>query len=89
MNAITEHSFATAVQQALTAKGWSKKRLAIFLEKNASTVSLWLAGRHRPRPDEEQTIAKLAQLLRIIGILFLPRSLNLPHPGFIIKTGEM
>jgi KaiC/GvpD/RAD55 family RecA-like ATPase/transcriptional regulator with XRE-family HTH domain len=63
MNAKPAQSFATTLQQALTAKGWSKKRLALFLEKDASTVSLWLAGRHRPRPDEEQTIAKLATFL--------------------------
>ncbi len=59
----TSHSFATAVRQALRAKGWSQKHLASFLEKDASTVGLWLAGRHKPRPDEELTIKKLAQLL--------------------------
>jgi KaiC/GvpD/RAD55 family RecA-like ATPase/transcriptional regulator with XRE-family HTH domain len=52
-----------AIKQELRSRGWSQKKFASFIEKDESTVSLWLSGRHGPRADDEEIVRKLAEFL--------------------------
>lgn len=67
-NQETSKNFTTALKQGLRARDWSQKKLAAFIGKDESTVSLWLSGRHGPRLDDEVTIRKLADFLHLEGV---------------------
>src|SRR5215218_1931623 len=58
-------TFVEALTHELHARQWSQKALAAFLGRDASTVSLWLSGRQRPRAADEPTMRKLAEFLRL------------------------
>jgi KaiC/GvpD/RAD55 family RecA-like ATPase/transcriptional regulator with XRE-family HTH domain len=58
-------TFVEALTHELHARQWSQKGLAAFLGRDASTVSLWLSGRQRPRAEDEPTMRKLAEFLRL------------------------
>src|ERR1044072_8209111 len=55
--------FAATLLKQLKDKHLSQKLLAQRLGKDASTVSLWLRGQQRPRPEDQDTIRKLAKFL--------------------------
>lgn len=51
-----------SIKAALTARGWSQDRLAKEIGESPQLVSLWLIGKHFPRPDK---LLKLALKLRL------------------------
>lgn len=52
-----------ALKGKLSEKGWSQKKLAAHLERDNSTVSLWVTGRQAPRADDKDTIVSIARFL--------------------------
>jgi KaiC/GvpD/RAD55 family RecA-like ATPase/transcriptional regulator with XRE-family HTH domain len=54
---------ADALKAKLEEKSWSQKQLAAHLERDNSTVSLWVSGRQAPRVEDADTISRLARFL--------------------------
>jgi len=63
MAARTQTRLSDALRARLVEKAWSQKKLAEFLEKDDSTVSIWVSGRQAPRVEDAESIAKLARFL--------------------------
>src|SRR6266851_798185 len=64
--AVLPAPLSTALRQKLGERAWSQRKLAAFLGRNESTVSLWLSGRQTPRSEDTQVTSKLAKFLDTI-----------------------
>jgi KaiC/GvpD/RAD55 family RecA-like ATPase/transcriptional regulator with XRE-family HTH domain len=63
ISTVSQSRLSDALRQKLAEKAWSQKRLAEVLDKDDSTVSLWVSGRQTPRIDDIDSISKLAKFL--------------------------
>ena len=55
-------TLSRAIRQKLNEREWSQKKLSQYLEKDESTVSLWISGKSAPRTtdEDEDFLDKLA-----------------------------
>jgi len=62
-SSITHSRLADALRHRLAEKAWPQKKLAALLERDDSTVSLWVSGRQAPRVEDFDLMARLAKFL--------------------------
>lgn len=63
LSSVSQSRLSDALRQKLAEKAWSQKKLAEVLDRDDSTVSLWVSGRQTPRIDDIDSISKLAKFL--------------------------
>jgi KaiC/GvpD/RAD55 family RecA-like ATPase/transcriptional regulator with XRE-family HTH domain len=62
-SSVTPSRLSDALRLRLTEKAWPQKKLAALLQRDESTVSLWVSGRQAPRVEDLEVVDRLARFL--------------------------